>query len=110
MESNFSAASAFLPFDWANYQTALKSALNGFQQFEAINTKLTEKFMQKNAAFFNSAVATSNQMFALYSDGKALPEALNEHAKVATEFTAQIFDYWREAGELFTSVGDEYRK
>ncbi len=110
MESIFMNPNVFSPALWGNYQTVFKNATDGYRQFETLGTKITEKLLQRNTAFFNNALQTSNQVFAMYGEGKAFPEVLNEQVKVATDFAGQVFSYWRETGELFTAAGEEYRK
>ena len=109
MDTTFTAPNFMSTEALAYWDNLSKASVESSKQLESLNMKLAEKLMKKQAELFSTAVAATNQVFALFSEGKALPEILAEQGKLTTELGNKMFAFTREAGEILTASQEEYR-
>lgn len=109
MESIFKTPNFFSAEALARWENFTKASVESGKQLESLNLKLAEKLMHKQAELFNNAVNAGNQIAALWSEGKPLPEILTAQAKLVNDCGSKVFAATREAAEIVAGSHEEYR-
>lgn len=109
MDSTFNVPNFLSSDSFAYWDTLSKASLESSKQLESLNMKLAEKLMKKQAELFNTAVTAGNQVIAMFSEGKALPEILADQGKLTTELGNKWLAVTRETGEILAASQEEYR-
>ena len=109
MEPIFTTPDFFSAEALARWENFTKVSVESGKQLESLNLKLAEKLMKKQAELFNDTVNAGNQIAALWSGGKSLPEILTAQAKLVNDCGSKFFAATREAGEIVAGSHEEYR-
>lgn len=109
MEPIFTTPNFFSAEALARWENFTKASVESGKQLESLNLKLAEKLMKKQAELFNDTVNAGNQIAALWSGGKSLPEILTAQAKLVNDCGSKFFAATREAGEIVAGSHEEYR-
>lgn len=100
----------FLSKDAMAYWDALsRMSMERGKELEALNLKLLDKLVKKQAELFDSAVSAGNKVAALVSEGKQMPELIAEQSRLTAEFGSKLLAVTRETGEILVSSQEDYR-
>jgi len=109
MDTTFTTPDFLSKEAFAYWDTLSKTSLERGKELEALNLKLLDKLVKKQAELFDSAMSASNKVASLLGEGKLMPELVSEQSRLTAEFGNKVLAVTRETGEILAASQEEYR-
>ncbi|MGD9601919.1 MAG: TIGR01841 family phasin [Gammaproteobacteria bacterium] len=109
MDTTFTTPDFLSKDAMAYWDTLSRMSMERGKELEALNLKLLDKLVKKQAKLFDSAVSAGNKVAALVSEGKQMPELIAEQSRLTAEFGSKLLAVTRETGEILVSSQEDYR-